>query len=151
MDINFINLQKTATKRTAAKTWDTVTISKKTKTEPSTSYNLQVEWSAYEIVAESQCIDDHVAKSTAELFEQGNTIPFMARYRKHITGNMEAEQLRDFKELYDKAIALRDKICSTIRNVVKQSGGKINPVIQKRFLNAKSLEELELLVSFNAL
>lgn len=97
-------------------------------------------------MAESQCINEHIAKNTAELFEKGNTIPFIARYRKHITGNMEADQLRDFKELYDKAVAFKDKIRTVIHRISKQIDGEMEPGLRKSILTARSPEELDLLV-----
>lgn len=141
----FLFFKKKATKR---KTEEAATTSKKLKLslESSAVLESEFEWSAYELVAESQCINEHIAKNTAELFEQDNTIPFIARYRKHITGNMEVEQLRNFKELYEKAVALKDKINTVIKSITKLVGGKMELGLRKSILNARSFEELDLLV-----
>lgn len=145
MPIVFYPFKKKATKRKAE---DAATVSKKSKlsVESPAVLESELEWSVYELVAESQCIDEDVAKNTTELFEQGNTIPFIARYRKHITGNMEAERLRDFKEMYDKAVALKDKIHTVIKSITKLVGVKMEPGLRKSILAARSLEELDLLV-----
>ena len=42
------------------------------------------------------------ARNTVELLDQDHTIPFIARYRKEKTGNMEAEKIRDVKEVYEE-------------------------------------------------
>ena len=41
------------------------------------------------------------AKIIWELFDQGFTVPFLARYRKELTGNMSAEQLRTSFEEFE--------------------------------------------------
>ena len=40
-------------------------------------------------------------KSTLKMLEDGNTIPFIARYRKEVTGNLDEEQIRSISEVYE--------------------------------------------------
>lgn len=54
-------------------------------------------------MAQEQQIDLSVAQNIINLLDQENTIPFIARYRKELTGGMPPEKLRDVKESYDLA------------------------------------------------
>ena len=40
-------------------------------------------------------------EKTLKLLEEGNTIPFIARYRKEVTGNLDEEQIRKINEVYE--------------------------------------------------
>ena len=48
-----------------------------------------------EIIAQELDVKVSQIEKTVELIDQGNTIPFIARYRKEETGNQSDEQLRD--------------------------------------------------------
>ena len=56
-----------------------------------------------------------------KLIDEGNTIPFIARYRKEVTGDMKDEQLRD---LNDKLIYVRNLIKrqNEIKNSIEEQG-----------------------------
>jgi transcriptional accessory protein Tex/SPT6 len=43
-----------------------------------------------------------VANNVTKLLDEDNTVPFIARYRRGLTNNMEAEQLREFKHAYEQ-------------------------------------------------
>lgn len=45
-------------------------------------------------------MDISVIKNIIELLDEGNTIPFIARYRKEMTQGATDEQLRDFNDIY---------------------------------------------------
>ena len=45
-------------------------------------------------------------KSVLDLLEQGNTIPFIARYRKEATGALDEEQIRSINEVYEYQVNL---------------------------------------------
>jgi protein Tex len=46
---------------------------------------------------------------TVELLESGNTVPFIARYRKEITGALDEEQIRTIQERYTYATELEGR------------------------------------------
>lgn len=54
-------------------------------------------------MAQEQQIDLRIAQNIISLLDQENTIPFIARYRKELTGGMPPEKLRDVKDSYDLA------------------------------------------------
>ena len=49
-------------------------------------------------LAEELSLGTEQVKSTVELIDGGNTIPFIARYRKEVTGSLDDEKLRDLSE-----------------------------------------------------
>lgn len=76
-----------------------------------------------------------------KLIDEGNTIPFIARYRKEATGDMKDEQLRD---LNDKLIYVRNLIKrqNEIKNSIEEQG-KITPELSLAIDKVEKLQELE--------
>ena len=60
------------------------------------------EWDPAKIISERQCVNEWQARSVIHLFEEENTLPFIARYRKDKTGNMEVEKLREIQNSYSQ-------------------------------------------------
>ena len=81
------------------------------------------------------------AAATIELFDEGNTLPFIARYRKERTGMLDEEQLRKLKKLLDSLRALESRRQTVIGTIEEQ--GKMTPELRERLLAADSLTELE--------
>ena len=79
--------------------------------------------------------------ATIRLLDEGNTIPFMARYRKEVTGMLDEEQLRHISDLLEKLRAL-DKRRETIITTI-ESQGKLTPELHEKILAADTLTELE--------
>ena len=52
----------------------------------------------YQKIAEELQIRESQVESTVKLIDEGNTIPFIARYRKEVTGNLSDEVLRQLDE-----------------------------------------------------
>ncbi len=80
-------------------------------------------------------------KTTIDLLEEGNTIPFIARYRKEKTGSMDEEQIRAVHELYERLYALdlrREAIAEAIHEQ-----GKLTEDIVNALHQAVTLTELE--------
>lgn len=76
-----------------------------------------------------------------KLIDEGNTIPFIARYRKEATGDMKDEQLRD---LNDKLIYVRNLIKrqNEIKNSIEEQG-KMTPELSLSIDKVEKLQELE--------
>ena len=79
--------------------------------------------------------------AVTDLLDSGNTIPFIARYRKEITGSLDEEQLRQIGALLDKLRAL-DERRQTIVNAIEEQG-KMTPELHKQLLAAETLTALE--------
>ncbi|MFW5648617.1 MAG: Tex family protein [Candidatus Alkaliphilus sp. MAG34] len=80
-------------------------------------------------------------QNTIHLIDEGNTIPFIARYRKEITGGLSDEILR---ELYDRLVYLRNleiRKEEVIRLIDEQ--GKLTEELKKEILEATVLQKIE--------
>ncbi|KAK3910995.1 S1 RNA-binding domain-containing protein 1 [Frankliniella fusca] len=109
---------------------------------PSTSY-VEMAWNESDLLAQNEGLDNWVARNLVKLFEGDNTIPFIARYRKEMTGNMEPEQLRHAKETFEEIKVIQHKASTMIKNIEKL--GKLTPSVRRSIVCAKSLPELDLI------
>ncbi len=92
-------------------------------------------------LAEELNIGEEQVKKTVELIDEGNTIPFISRYRKEVTGGLDDETLR---LLNDRLAYLRklDERRTEISNLI-DAQEKLTPEITFALNNAKTLVELE--------
>ncbi|WP_176718119.1 Tex family protein [Paenibacillus kribbensis] len=80
-------------------------------------------------------------RTTISLLDEGNTIPFIARYRKEMTGELDENQLR---EIEDRVLYLRnleDRKVEVIRIIEEQ--GKLTEELQAAITSAVKLQEVE--------
>lgn len=76
-----------------------------------------------------------------KLIDDGNTIPFIARYRKDVTGSLNDELLRKFDERLKYLRNLEDKKTKIIERI--DSLGKLDDTLKNQILNAQTLVELD--------
>jgi uncharacterized protein len=76
-----------------------------------------------------------------ELFDEGATIPFIARYRKEATGTLDEEQLRQVQSLLDKGRTLAERLASVIASIEEQ--GKMTPELLEKLSAADTLTAVE--------
>jgi protein Tex len=81
------------------------------------------------------------AAAAIELLDEGNTIPFIARYRKEKTGVLDEEQLRQIESHIGRLRALNERRATVIASVEEQ--GKLTPELKQKLLAAASMTELE--------
>lgn len=86
-------------------------------------------------------LSDWQVKKVIKLIDDGNTIPFIARYRKDVTGALNDETLRKFDERLKYLRNLEDKKEKVIKRVSEL--GKLDDDLKSQILNAKTLVELE--------
>ena len=86
-------------------------------------------------------LKDFQVNNTIELIDGGNTIPFIARYRKEMTGELSDEILRDF---YDRLIYLRkrEERKEEIIRLIDEAG-KLTDELKEQIENATTMAELE--------
>lgn len=86
-------------------------------------------------------ISKNKIQKTIELIDEGNTIPFIARYRKEVTGNLSDETLR---KLNDRLIYLRN-LESRKNEVIRliEDQGKLTEELKNNIINASILTEVE--------
>lgn len=76
-----------------------------------------------------------------KLFEEGNTIPFIARYRKEATGNLDEVQIRNIQERHLYLTELEDRKHTILESI--ESQGKLTEELKNQILNCDSKTLLE--------
>ena len=84
---------------------------------------------------------ENQVKNTIELIDAGNTIPFIARYRKEVTGGMSDEVLRDFFDRLTYLRNLETRKEEIVRIIDEQ--GKLTDELKAQIENAEIMAELE--------
>ena len=82
-----------------------------------------------------------VINNIIELLDQGNTVPFIARYRKEMTKGATDEQLRDFHELYSYTKNLEQRKEDVIRLIAEK--GLMTDELKKQIMEAETLARVE--------
>src|SRR5215210_6953313 len=82
----------------------------------------------------------HVA-STLSLFDEGNTLPFVARYRKEVTGGLDETQLRAIGERADYLRELAERRAAIRKSIEEQ--GKLTPELSTRLDAVTTKQALE--------
>jgi len=80
-------------------------------------------------------------QSTVNLLDEGNTIPFVARYRKEATGSLDEEQLRSLLERLTYLRHLAERQDAVIASIEEQ--GKLTPELEAAILEAETLQTVE--------
>ncbi len=94
-----------------------------------------------QIIAEELNLKLIQVKNTVDLLDEGNTVPFIARYRKEKTGSLDENQIRDLDDRlqYLRALEARKE---TILNSIEEQG-KLTPELKTRIEQTKKMQELE--------
>ena len=92
-------------------------------------------------IAEELNIKPNQVESTVKLIDEGNTIPFIARYRKEVTGGLSDEILRDLGERLTYLRNLEKRKEEIINSIDEQ--GKLTDEILQAVAIAKTLSEVE--------
>lgn len=80
-------------------------------------------------------------QATVELLDEGNTVPFITRYRKDQTGGLDEEQIREIQGRLTKMRLLADRKQTILRSI--ESQGKLTEELAKRILAATTPKRLE--------
>ncbi len=86
-------------------------------------------------------VSEKQIKNTLALLEDGNTIPFIARYRKEATGNLDEESIKKINEYYTYEINLLKRKEDVVRLIDEK--GLLTEDLKKEIMNAKKLVEVE--------
>ncbi len=95
----------------------------------------------YQKIAEELQIREVQVEATVKLIDDGNTIPFIARYRKEVTGNLSDEVLRELDERLKYLRNLEDRKEEIIRLIEAQ--GKLTDELTIKIASTMVLSELE--------
>ena len=80
-------------------------------------------------------------ENTVKLFDEGATVPFIARYRKEVTGNLDEEQIREIIEKVTYFRNLEKRKEEVLRLIEEQ--GKLTDELKSSIVNAIKLQEVE--------
>ncbi len=92
------------------------------------------------IATQLQLTEQQVARTVA-LFDDGNTLPFIARYRKEQTGGLDEETLRKLQTMLERLRTLEARREQILASIAEQ--GKLTPELQQQIEAAQTLVELE--------
>ena len=81
------------------------------------------------------------AQTAVELLDSGNTLPFIARYRKEATGELDEEQLRNIQERTSYLRNLAERKSDVLAQI--ESQGKLTEELEKSIKQAVQLQEVE--------
>lgn len=93
------------------------------------------------IIAEELKVKESQVEKTIELIDNGNTIPFIARYRKEVTGGLSDEQLRDLGERLNYLRNLQTRK-EEVKNSIENQGKLTDEIVVALEL-ARTLAEVE--------
>lgn len=79
--------------------------------------------------------------SVVELLDEGNTVPFITRYRKERTGNLDEVQIRQIEQLVNSSRQLAERMAVILQSI--ESQGKLTPELAASIRAAESLARLE--------
>lgn len=92
-------------------------------------------------ISEELSLRPSQVESAIKLIDEGNTIPFIARYRKEATGNLTDNDLRNLFERLEYLRKLNDRVETCLKSIEEQ--GKLTEELKKEFDEAMTLSRVE--------
>ena len=92
-------------------------------------------------IADELNINPRNVKAVLSLFEEGATVPFIARYRKERTGGLNEDQLREIEERFAYLTLLASRKETVLKSIEEQ--GKLTTELKEKILEAEKLQEVE--------
>ena len=86
-------------------------------------------------------INQHQIETTLSLLDDGNTVPFIARYRKERTGSLDEVQIRDIQDTYQRLLKLSNRKIDVINKIAEQ--GKLTDQLQNQIKAASDIQVVE--------
>ncbi|XP_041034532.1 S1 RNA-binding domain-containing protein 1 isoform X1 [Carcharodon carcharias] len=103
--------------------------------------DMQMNWNITQVLSERTNTEAWACANLIRLFKEENTIPFIARYRKELTNNMDADTLREVQQTLEELTTVIKKAHTAIQKVAKEE--KLTPFLKNALLNCQTLEEVE--------
>ena len=94
-----------------------------------------------ELIAAELGLRPAQVRAAVELLDEGNTIPFIARYRKEATGELDEVQLRDVRDRHEYLVELDDRRAAILKSIDEQ--GKLTPELKAAIERAETKQALE--------
>ena len=96
-------------------------------------------------IKEELQVEKWQVEAAVKLIDEGNTIPFISRYRKEVTGSLNDEQLRNLDERLTYLRSLEDKKEQVLKSIEEQ--GKLTDELKEKILAAKRAGIKEIIMS----
>ncbi|MDP3274743.1 MAG: Tex family protein [Deltaproteobacteria bacterium] len=93
------------------------------------------------VVARNLSLNERSVRAVVALLAEGATVPFIARYRKEATGELDEVQIRDIDTQRTYVMELEQRRHSILEEIAKQ--GKLTPELEKKLRNCTQKSELE--------
>ena len=93
------------------------------------------------VISEEMTLKFHQVQNTVTMLEEGDTVPFISRYRKERTGNLNEEEIRKIEELFKYYTNLESYKQTVINSISEQ--GKLTEELRKEIENALKLSIVE--------
>ena len=95
----------------------------------------------YKQIAKQLNIKTSQINAVLKLLEEGATVPFIARYRKEVTGALDEEQIREISKTYEYGVNLQQRKDDVIRLIDEK--GMLTAELKQQILKAEKLTEIE--------
>ena len=92
-------------------------------------------------IAKELHLDTHHVANVVRLLGEGATIPFIARYRKEMTGTMNEEVIAAIQKRLEQLVELEKRKESVLESIREQE--KLTPELEQKILEAKTMQEVE--------
>lgn len=93
------------------------------------------------LVAKDTEVKVNIVEKVIELLSEGNTVPFIARYRKEVTGGLDEVQIKNIQDRYQYAVHLSERKQEVLRIIEEQ--GKLTDDLEKEIKAATQLQRVE--------
>lgn len=93
------------------------------------------------LVSQELSISERIIETVSKLLDEGNTIPFIARYRKEATGSLDETQIRAIQERMLYLKELEDRRSTILQSI--ESQGKLSDELRLQLWNCRTKNELE--------
>lgn len=94
-----------------------------------------------EYIIEASGLKSFQIENTVELLQEGSTVPFIARYRKESTGELDEVQIRDIEEQLAYFSELEERKATILKSIDEQ--GKLTPELKQRIEASRQKTEVE--------
>ncbi|XP_029449207.1 S1 RNA-binding domain-containing protein 1 isoform X2 [Rhinatrema bivittatum] len=101
----------------------------------------QMNWDLPQVLSETTNVEIWVCSNLIKLFQDENTIPFIARYRKELINNLDADALREVHHTLDELCTVAKKAHMLSQKLKKE--GKLSACLLTSLLNCRTLEEID--------
>lgn len=95
----------------------------------------------FNIIADELSLKTIQVKNTVELLDTGNTVPFISRYRKEVTGSLDENQIRSIEARKNYLRTLEDRKQTILNSIEEQ--GKLTPELKEKIEKSIKLQEVE--------